>query len=246
MSRLIPLALVASLAGVTGLAGEARALVIVLDQTHTFRYVNATSSTTIGSVPDDWFEYDFDDSTWFTGNQPFSSTSTGATIFNAANQGGPFAPDPVQGVPATFTQWDVNFDPFLRAEFTLAAPEALTIWIAVDNGITEMYLNGVEATAGVNLEGAAFRWEHVFDIPATHTFAGRNVLAIHLEDHGVQTGFVSMVTENDDADNEDFTTNPPPEPPDTTPRVPEPTMLILFLGGLIGLGALARGRVARG
>ncbi len=227
-------------------AGEAAALTVYVDQTATYRYVNATPGTCVyannscggAALPADWFAYDFDDSGWFSGQAPFADRASGA-ILDAGNANGPFAPGATQPIPGSFTTWNVPYDPFLRLEFTLPAPTALTIWLAVDNGTFGMYLNGVQATASVNLEGNAFRWEHVYDVAAAFTFAGRNEFAVQLEDHGGATGFVMMITANDAATNPVFTNNPPPPPPVTTP---EPLAMGLFGVGLAGLAALRRRR----
>jgi len=214
------------------LGTEAQALTIYVDQTATYRYVNATSATNIGAVPANWFSVGFDDSSWASGNGPFSNTATSSTIFNQGNVNGPFSPNATQPIPSTFTQWNVNADPYLRTYFTLSAPTALTVWIAVDNGVNSLYLNGVLATGNINAEGNAFRWESVFDIPAAYTFAGTNVLALQLEDHGGLTGFDLMVTADDSAQNPVFTTNPPPTPPAGAPEPASFALLGLALAGL--------------
>jgi hypothetical protein len=212
----------------------AHALPIFVDQTATYHYVNATAATDIGAVSSNWFTPGFNDSSWFVGNGPFSSTTPSSTIFNQGNSNGPYAPDPTQPIPSTFTSWTVNYDPYLRTSFTLSAPTALTVWIGVDNGINSLYLNGVLATAAVNAEGNAFRWESVFDVPAAYTLAGPNILALQLEDHGGLTGFVMMVTADDAAINTPITTNPP------MTSVPEPATLLLLASGVASLAALRR------
>lgn len=227
---------------------RAYGLPILVDQDATFRYVNATTATcqysdgpcsdALPSTPVNWFAPTFDDSGWSTGTAPFSAGFGG----DLANVNGPFAPGPTQPIPAGSTAWSVNFDPYLRTEFSLTSPTALTIWVAVDNGILAMYLNGVLATAPVNLEGAAHRWEHVFDIPAAYTVAGNNLLALQLEDHGGATGFVMMMTTDDPATNPVFSTNPPPPPGPTA--VPEPATIALLTLGL-GAGAAARRKASR-
>jgi len=184
-------------------------LVIFLPENATYRYVNATAATTVSSVPANWYEPAFDDSTWFSGAGSF-----GHSIFDLPNARGPQTPD-VPGFSVR-TPWHVNHDPYLRTSFSLPHPMDLTLWLAVDNGIEGAYLNGVQATAAVNAEGNAYRWEHVFDIPAAYTFAGMNTLALQLEDHGVVTGFALVITENDLAANPVFSNNPPPA------AVPEP------------------------
>lgn len=217
---------------------EIHALPIHVDQDATFRYVNATPDTTIPIVPADWFVPGFDDSTWHIGNAPFSTGFGG----DMANVNGPFAPGPTEPIPSPSTPWSVQFDPYLRTAFVLDAPTALTLWLAVDNGIESLYLNGVLGTAGVNREGQAFRWEHVFDVPAAFTFAGTNVLALQLEDHGGATGFVMMLTSDDAAVNPVFTINQPPTPPNV---IPEPATLGLFTLGLSAVAAAKRRRRVR-
>lgn len=228
--------------------GGVSALEIFVPQNATYRYINATAATTT-TVPADWFAFGFDDSGWFVDQGPFSSNGKSTFGTDQANVNAPFEPGSAPPLPsngADYIQWEVNRDPFVRTEFFLAAPTALTIWIAVDNGIgpfpkvagaTGMYLNGVEGTASVNAEGQAFRWEHVFDVAADYTFAGRNVLAFNLEDHGVATAFAMVVTADDPVDHEDFSSNPPPQPPSSV--VPEPGTFALLLIGVVALARTA-------
>ena len=238
MRRSNALVLAASIFAVGVLPLPAHGLPIYIDQDATFRYVNATAATTVPVVPATWFTYGFDDSSWFTGNAPFSTGFGG----DQANVNGPFFPGPTEPIPAASTPWSVNFDPYLRTTFNLDAPTALTIWMAVDNGIQSLYLNGVLGTGSFNREGQAFRWEHVFDIPAAYTFAGENVLALQLEDHGGATGFVMMLTANDAAQNPTFTDLAPPVPPTA---VPEPATLTMFGLGLAGIERYRRRRQRR-
>ena len=70
---------------------------------------------------------------------------------------------------------------------------------------------------------------------AAYTVAGRNVLALQLEDHGGATGFDLMITSNDAATNPIFSINPP------AAAVPEPASLILLATGLVG-SKMRRGR----
>lgn len=105
----------------------------------------------------------------------------------------------------------------------------ITVWLAVDNGINSMYLNGVQSTGTTNAEGAAHRWEHVFDIAAEYTVVGTNVLALQLEDHGGATAFSLVVSGDDAAENPVFTTNTP---------IPAPGIVWIMGMALIGLGAL--------
>jgi hypothetical protein len=209
---------------------QASALPIHVDQNAQWRYINATTATT-QPVPVNWFAYGFDDSGWNLGNAPFSSNpSNPAATFGAdlANAGTPYG-GAAPPIPSSATPWTVHFDPYLRIEFDLAAPTNLTIWIAVDNGINSIYLNGVLATASVNAEGQAFRWEHVFDVPSVYTFGGTNVLALQLEDHGGATAFTLVVSGDDAAINPPITTNPPPAP------IPEPGTLALLGVGIVAL-----------
>lgn len=222
------------------IAYPAYALPIYVAETQNYRYVNATPSTTISSVPSNWYTSGFDDSTWFVGNAPFSNTTPSSTILDLANVNEPYAPGAAPPVGSTFTQWDANFDPYLRTHFTLSAPTALTLWLAVDNGVNGIFLNGVQATASVNAEGNAFRWEHIFDIAPQYTFAGDNLLALQLEDHGVLTGFSLMITGDDPTTHPPLTTNPPP-----TDTVPEPATFTLVVSGLIGLCLAQRARASK-
>jgi len=226
-------------------SGGVSALTLYVGQDASYRYINATAATT-QAVPADWFAFDFDDSGWFLDQGPFSSSdgsTFGADLGNVNDPFGPGTAPPLPTSSADYIRWDAGFDPYVRTEFTLAAPTALTIWMAVDNGIgpypqvagaTGMFLNGVEATASVNAEGPAYRWEHVFDIPEAFTFAGRNVLAFNLEDHGGATAFAMVVTSDDPASHPVFSTNPPPTP------VAEPYTLLLLLGGLAGVSVARR------
>ena len=229
-------------------ASPAAALQIYVNQDAQYRYVNATLATNVGAVPANWFAGGFNDSSWFTGTAPFSSSATSGTFgADLSNVNDPFAPGTAPAIPSSFTQWDVGRDPYLRTYFDLPAPTALTVWIAVDNGIgadangnplpsgtaAGMYLNGVQTTASVNAEGQAFRWESVFDIPASYTLAGQNVFALQLEDHGGSTAFTMVVTADDAAPHDTFSTNPPPG----VPSVPEPGTVTLLAAALLGLVA---------
>ena len=227
---------------VLGVTAPASALTTILDQTATYRYINATGTPL--PTPANWFAVSFDDSSWNVGTGPFSSGSTAGTILDQGNVNAPFAPGATQPVPTTFTQWDVNQDPLLRTTFNLTVPTDLTIWIAVDNGIgvlgstavAGLYVNGVQTTNAVNAEGAAFRWEVAFNVPSQYTFAGTNLIALQLEDHGVSTGFDMMVTtQSSDSTIPPFTTNPPP-------AVPEPASWIMLLVGLASVGSFTARR----
>ncbi len=212
----------------------AAALEIYVDQDSVFKYINASGSTSVGTPAADWYTNGFDDSSWYEGPAPFSSGPTSGTIGDYANAPSPFdgAADPV---PSAYTPWAVSYDPYLRTTFTLAAQTNLTVWMAVDNGINSMYINGTLATAGVNAEGAAFRWEHVFDIDASHTVAGENTFALQLEDHGGATGFVMMITGDAPGEQTTFTTNPPT-------AVPAPGGLALLALSLFGIAGIRRKR----
>jgi hypothetical protein len=233
-----------------GAATAASALTIYLPENATYRYINANAST-VAPVPANWFTVGFDDTTWSSAAGPFANQSSG-TIFNNPNSGAPYAPDPQPSFPVS-TIWAPNFDPQIRTTFTLPAPTALTLWLALDNGVGPfpvvpgapgIWLNGVAATGSTNAEGNAFRWEHVFDIPAAYTFAGLNTLALQLEDHGSLTGYALVITADDANTNPPITTNPPPQqqPPNAT--VPEPQTIALLGLGLLGLAAMRRRRAA--
>jgi hypothetical protein len=228
---------------------------IYVDQNALYSYINATAATSQGSPGSSWFTVGYNDSSWFTGHGTFDSGPVSGTIGDLANAGAPFG-GVAQPVPTAFTQWDPFNAPFLRTHFTLSAPTALTVWIAIDNGIgtlasdnrngtganTGMYINGVYSTnvGLVNAEGAAFRWENVFNIPAAYTFAGDNLFALQLEDHGGATGFDMMITSQVGSDNPLFTTLPPGTPPGPPTGVPEPLTLSVFGFGLAGALAMRR------
>ncbi|MCA9323356.1 MAG: hypothetical protein KDB53_21640, partial [Planctomycetes bacterium] len=185
---------------------QGQALAIYLSEDATYRYVNASAATSIPSVPSDWADFGFDDSAWHVGQGAFGS-SFGGSLGNTTGPQTPNAPTFTGSTP-----WSTNWDPYLRTTFTLAAPTNLTIWIAVDNGINSIHLNGVQATATFNAEGTANRWEHVLDVPAAYTQTGTNVIALQAEDHGGGTGFAMVVTEDDLAIHTQFTTNSPAFP----------------------------------
>ena len=124
-----------------------------------------------------------------------------------------------------------------------AAPTSLTVWIAVDNGVgllgnslAGLYVNGVQTTQSVNAEGNAFRWETVFNIPAQYTFAGSNLIALQLEDHGGLTGFDMMVTAQ---------SGDPSIPPFTTNPIPEASSWVTLMAGLGVLAIVGRRRSVR-
>ena len=223
----------AQVALLAAISTPAFGLTIFLPENAPYRYVNASTATTIAAVPANWFEPGFNDSTWSLGTGAFG-TSFGGDMGNANE---PYAPGPTQHFTGS-TDWSVNFDPFLRTTFVLPAPTALTVWIAVDNGVNAFYLNGVSATSAFNAEGTANRWEHVFDVAAQYTFAGLNTIALQVEDHGGGTGFAMVVTSNDATVNPPLSTNPPPVPPPSA--VPEPASLALLCAGLLGLAASRR------
>lgn len=233
----------ASFLAVAIFAAPASAITIFVDQNAQWRYVNATAATT-QAVPANWFDYAFNDSGWSLGNAPFTNnpnnpgSSFGGDLGNAGGPWGGVAPP----IPSTGTQWDVPNDPYLRVYFNLPSPQALTVWLAVDNGVNSMYINGVSGlTSAINAEGQGFRWENVFDIGSQYTFAGLNVLALQLEDHGGATAFDLVITSDDTAQNPIFTNGPPPTQPGST-GVPEPLTLSLFGAGLAGAAALRRRR----
>lgn len=174
-------------------------LEIYLPENAEYRYVNATPSTMVTLVPDDWFTVGFDDSTWSMGEGNFGG-SFGADLSNNTGPDTPESP----GYPNA-TAWSVHHDPYLRTTFELDSPQDLTLWLAVDNGVYSIFLNGVQATGAVNFEGAAFRWEHVFDIDSSLTVAGTNLVALQLEDHGGATGFAMVITSDNAVVEEPFT-----------------------------------------
>lgn len=230
---------------VLGLLASGRpghALTIYADQDATWKYIN-TSSSTMQTVDSNWYAYNYDDSGWYSGVAPFSSGPTSSTFgADLANAGGPYASGVAPAIPSTYTYWAPDADPYLRLEFNLAAKTDLTIWLAIDNGINSIYMNGVEATGTgtINAEGQAFRWENVFDISADYTVVGTNVLALQLEDHGGATAFALVVSGNDSAVNTPLTTNPPPEI-----SVPAPGAVLLLGLGVAGIGGMGRMRRRR-
>lgn len=188
MTRISVLALTIFLMG----AVRSQALILVVPEDTTYRYVNATAGTSVSSVPTDWFSVTFDDSSWYSGNGPFGNAAFGDNNSNATGPGTPNAPP----FPPS-TSWSTNYEPYLRTSFVLSAPTALTMWIAVDNGIDNLYFNGVDTGIVLSSGGAAVRWEYVFDIPAAYTVAGRNTVALKIDDYGFATGFAMVVTTDD-------------------------------------------------
>lgn len=190
--------------GCDGAISYGSGLCIFLPENAVYRYINATPSTTVGAAPSNWYAESFDDSGWYQGPGAFG-TSFGGARPNCCGEQTPNSPTFNGG-----TAWAVNYDPFLRTTFDVPASQPLTLWLAVDNGVNSIYLNGVLATAGINAEGAAFRWEHVFDIPAYYVLPGNNLIALQLEDHGVATGWAMVITADDTAPHPPISTNCPP------------------------------------
>lgn len=237
---------VAALAAVSvfALQGPAYALAIYVDQNATWRYINASAATDVGAPAANWYAVGFDDSNWFTGAAPFTSNPGNPASTFGGDLGNVNAPygGPAPAIPGSGTLWSVPYDPYLRITFDLAAQTDLTVWLAVDNGVNAMYLNGVQATGSVNAEGQGFRWEHVFDISSDYTFAGTNTFALQLEDHGGATAFALVISGDDTAQNPVFTDNDPPTQPEDPTETPEPATLALF--GLGMAAALMRRRRA--
>lgn len=187
---------------ITSIPGFAQSLTLYLPENAEYHYVNATPETSIGQVPPDWYLPNFDDSTWFVGLGAFG-VGFGGDLPNAHGPDTPDAPQFPGGTP-----WSVHHDPFLRTAFELPAAMDLTLWIAVDNGVESIYLNGILTGLSFNAEGPAQRWEHVVDIPASFVQQGTNHIALQIEDHGVATGFAMVITEDDAADNPNFGEEP--------------------------------------
>lgn len=186
MARVLIGALAFVASGIATAHGQGPLLLV--PEAASYRYVNATLGTTIANVPSDWMSPTFDDSTWFVVQGSFG-TSFGPDLPNASD---PFAPITPQNQGAT--PWDQYYDPYVRTQFALPNALPLTFWIAVDNGVEALYLNGALLAGPLVNGGAAFRWEYVVTAPASAAVAGTNTVALRLRDDGVVAGFAMVVT----------------------------------------------------
>ena len=114
-------------------------------------------------------EAGYDDSGWFDGQAIFGNTDS-------------LAP--------RNTQWDVNYDPFLRKKINLATDMTnVVLSVAVDNGFI-LYIDEVEV-ASANAGGFTEYWEYTFNL--SDLSAGEHQLAIALDDYGGLTTFDMML-----------------------------------------------------
>ena len=156
------------LLAVLAVSVSAHAVTIVESEAE-FKYINATAATTFGGSTTGWTEAGYDDSAWFDGQAIFGNTDS-------------LAP--------RNTQWDVNYDPFLRKKINLATDMTnVVLSVAVDNGFT-MYIDGAQV-ATANAGGFTSYWEYTFNL--SDLSAGEHQLAIALDDYGGLTTFDMML-----------------------------------------------------
>ena len=145
----------------------ARAEDLIPYEAHGWKYLDVPHSDSLTSV---FFETDFDDSGWQTGQAAFGSTDGYCPLAKTIH-----------------TSWPGNSELLLRRTFYLSAPPApcdsqLVIYLAVDNNAT-VYVNGEQVFSAFS-GGCPNRDDYSVPIPGTILNAGENLLAFRATDTG--------------------------------------------------------------